>query len=180
MLGLHTDSPIRQPFRNVRVNPSWLAVSPLNNETLKFTKPSGQSVEAHISALEIPVTYSAVLSTVPALHTSKQYDVVLHVGVGLEGSIAIERLAHKTGYNQPDADGHLCDPVSANPDKDEPGASGDDESRPRERVSRGFGRGFEHCGEILRTDINVDAIVAHLKSKKGLKVRTPCHDGVMG
>ncbi|KAG8720825.1 hypothetical protein FRC08_018028 [Ceratobasidium sp. 394] len=82
------------PFRDVEVNPSWLAVSKLNNQTLTFTPPPNPPahphapkprprvpVEAHISVLEIPVTYNAILNTIPPLHASKQYDVILHVGV---------------------------------------------------------------------------------------------------
>lgn len=157
-------------------NPSWLAASPLNNQTLKFTKaapatpshphgpkPRPVEVEAHISALEVPVTYSAVLSTVPPLHESKQYDVIFHVGVGLPGLFKVERLAHKTGYNQTDAEGRKCDPISG---KNE---LGDEAHTDAEKVKRGFGRGYEEFGEELRTGVDVDGIVKHLKSK-GLEV----------
>ncbi|KAG8754810.1 hypothetical protein FRC12_011080, partial [Ceratobasidium sp. 428] len=142
------------PFRNVEVNPSWLAVSKLNNQTLTFTPPPDPPskphapkpkprvpVEAHISALEVPVTYSAVMSTIPPLHASKQYDVMLHVGVGLPGGLAIERQAHKTGYNQPDADGNFCDRV--------------DEEK---HAKRGFGKGFETFGNEIKTKVDVDGV----------------------
>lgn len=150
-------------------NPSWQAASPLNNQTLKFTKsestpshphapkPRPVEIEAHISALEVAVTYSAVLSTVPPLHASKQYDVILHVGVGLPGLFMVERLAHKTGYNQTDAEGHKCDPIGGKNESD------------TETVKRGFGKGFEQFGEELHTDVDVGGIVKHLKSK-GLEV----------
>lgn len=143
----------------METNPSWLAVSGLNNQTLKFPvepvpghphapKPQPEFVEVHISAVEVPVTYAAVLSMVPPLHASKQYDVILHVGVGMPGGLEVERLAHKMGYNQTDADGKLCE-----------GTKG----------KRGFGQGYEEFGEQIRTGVNVDAIVDHLHSK-GLKV----------
>ena len=138
---------------------SWLAVSELNNQTLKFPtepvpahphapKPQPEFVEAHISAVEVPVTYTAVLSMIPPLHASKQYDVILHVGVGKPGGLEVERLAHKMGYNQTDADGKLCE-----------GTKG----------KRGFGQGYEEFGDEIRTGVDVDAVVKHLHSK-GLKV----------
>ncbi|GAB1521092.1 hypothetical protein RhiTH_004183 [Rhizoctonia solani] len=165
--GMNTDTDLyNQPFRNIETNPSWLAAKPLSNQTLKFTqsaspghphapKPRPVEVEVHISTLEVPVTYSAVLGTVPPIHQSKQYDFILHVGVGLSGGVAIERLAHKTGYNQPDAEGRLCDLIRSKP-------KGDDAD---ELVKRGFGNGFEQFGEELRSRLDVDAIVKHLKSK---------------
>ncbi|KAH7338434.1 hypothetical protein B0J17DRAFT_662528 [Rhizoctonia solani] len=167
------------PFRDIETNPSWLAAKPLNNQTLKFTKPAEPAhphgpkprpveVEAHISAIEVPVTYSAVLNTVPPLHASKQYDVMLHVGVKSWSGLAVERLAHKTGYNEPDAEGRRCDPISEKP------KLGDGEAEAK-LVKRGFGRGFEDFGEELRTGVEVDEVVKHLKSK-GLKNISPSND----
>ncbi|CAE6435884.1 unnamed protein product [Rhizoctonia solani] len=167
------------PFRNVETNPSWLAAKPLSNQTLKFSKPSEPAhphgikprpveIEAHISTLEVPVTYSAVLGTVPPVHASKQYDFILHVGVGLPGRFAIERLAHKTGYNQPDADGRLCDPIKGKSKTHDTETTG-------ELVKRGFGNGFEQFGEEIRTGVDVDGIVNHLKSK-GLEHTSPSND----
>ncbi|CUA69859.1 pyroglutamyl-peptidase [Rhizoctonia solani] len=165
-------------FKDVKTNPSWLAVKPLDNQTLRFTEPPEPGhphspnsrhveIEAHISALEVPVTYSAVLDTIPPLHASKQYDIVLHLGVRrkVEG-LAIERLAHKTGYNEPDAEDRLCEPVDKKPKAD------DGET---ELVNRGFGRGFEQFSEELSTDVDVDGIVDHLKSK-GLVHTSPSDD----
>ncbi|CAE6466067.1 hypothetical protein ACGC1H_006138 [Rhizoctonia solani] len=165
------------PFKDIKTNPSWLAVKPLDNRTLKFNKPVGTAhphapksrpveIEAHISALEIPVTYSAVLNTIPPLHTSKQYDVIIHAGVRskMEG-LAVERLAHKTGYNKPDAEDRLCDAIDMKPNTDDGGAE----------IERGFGRGFEQFGEELETNVDVDGIVKHLKSK-GLEHTSPSDD----
>ncbi|QRV99848.1 pyroglutamyl-peptidase 1 [Ceratobasidium sp. AG-Ba] len=159
------------PFRNVDKNPSWLAVSTLNNQTFTFTPPPGAPgppntpkpkkptpVEAHISALEIPVTYDAVLKTIPELHASKQYDVMLHVGVGSPGGLEVERQAHKTGYNEQDADGKMCPRI-------------DDQKHSK----RGFGKGFEKFGEVLKTGVNVDDVVDHLKSL-GLEQTKPSND----
>ncbi|CUA69860.1 pyroglutamyl-peptidase [Rhizoctonia solani] len=156
-------------FKGMKTNPSWLAAKPLDNETLIFTKPAEPGhphspksphveIEAHISALEIPTSYSAVLSTIPPLHASNQYDTILHLGVGNTGGFLVERLAHKTGYNKPDAEDRLCDPVDGNPN-----------------AERGFGRGFEQFGEELSTDVDVDGVVGHLKSK-GLVHTSPSDD----
>ncbi|KAG8746941.1 hypothetical protein FRC10_003112 [Ceratobasidium sp. 414] len=160
-----------RPFRNIPTNPSWLAVSQLNNQTLTFTPPPDPPahphaprprpripVETHISALEIPVTYDAVLSTIPPLHASKQYDVMLHVGVGLPGGLQIERQAHKTGYNSTDADGKMCDRIDDGP-----------------HAKRGFGKGFENFGEEIQTSVDVDGVVAHLRSL-GLQSTDPSDD----
>ncbi|CAE6414127.1 unnamed protein product [Rhizoctonia solani] len=140
------------PFKNVTTNPSWLAAKPLNNQTLDFDQ-----VQVHISALEIPTVYSAVLNTIPALHASKQYDVVLHIGVGLPGGFAIERCAHKSGYNGQDAEDRQCNLISAGGEQ------------------RGFGAGFEQFGEDLHTEVDVDGLVEHLKSK-GFEHTAPSDD----
>ncbi|KAG8716207.1 hypothetical protein FRC11_007381 [Ceratobasidium sp. 423] len=141
------------PFRQITANPSWLAAKPLNNQTFKF----GQ-VEVHVSALEIPTVYSAVLNTIPALHVSKQYDAILHFGVGYPGGFAIERIAHKSGYDREDAEGQKCNFTAAQGGE-----------------QRGFGSGFEQFGEELRTDVDVDGLVEHLKSK-GFQHTAPSND----
>ncbi|KAF8609851.1 peptidase C15, pyroglutamyl peptidase I-like protein [Ceratobasidium sp. AG-I] len=139
------------PFQHITTNPSWLAVSGLNNKTLSFSTDQSVKVEAHISALQVPVSYSAVLNRVPALHSTNQYDVILHVGVGESGAVMIEKLAHKTGYSDnpeyADADGKLCKDVTG---------------------VHGFGQGYEGFNDVLETSVNVDQIVEHLHSK-GLK-----------
>ncbi|CAE6512578.1 unnamed protein product [Rhizoctonia solani] len=165
------------PFKEIKTNPSWLAVKPLDNQTLKFTKPVGPAhphatksrsveTEAQISALEVPVTYSAVLNTIPPLHASKQYDIIIHTGVrrNMPG-LVVERLAHKTGYNKPDAEDRLCDAIDGKPKVDDGGAT----------VERGFGRGFERFEEELKTSVDVDGIVKYLKSK-GLEHTSPSDD----
>ncbi|KAH8116625.1 peptidase C15, pyroglutamyl peptidase I-like protein [Phellopilus nigrolimitatus] len=136
------------PFASYTENPSWLAVKELHNVLLE---PSGtpapitlasQPVLAlapthprpiHITALEVPVTYAAVLSTVPRLHArppalpasassalpaglpppADGYDFVLHVGAGRRGGLYVERLGHKLGYELPDVDGELAPPVTS-------------------------------------------------------------------
>ncbi|TDL21721.1 peptidase C15, pyroglutamyl peptidase I-like protein [Rickenella mellea] len=128
------------PFGGYSKNPSWLAVSPLHNtvlqpepisapithgaqEILPPAKGKRPARAIHITALQVPVTYSDVLSIVPGVHArppilpsstdlfpqppSGGYDFVLHVGVAPSGTLRIERLAHKLGYGLPDADNKM-------------------------------------------------------------------------
>ena len=89
---------------------------------------------------------------VPALHSTNEYDVILHVGVGLPGAVRIERLAHKTGYDNnarnTDAGGNSCKDVTG---------------------VHGFGRGYEEFDDSLKTSVNVDKVIEHLTSN-GLEV----------
>jgi hypothetical protein len=96
----------RQPFANIPINPSWLAVKPLHGEIL-YTDPrlatdgSGidkRSKPIHLTCNLVPVTYKDVLERVPGYHArpprlpedqdlpvhappSDGYDLVFHVGV---------------------------------------------------------------------------------------------------
>ena len=131
-----------QPFSRYAVNPSWLAVKPLHNIILKAditiesvssngqfltVDPDGSLVtrEIHITALQVPVTYEAVLSILPGLHSRPPvlpsvsdlpllspppdgYDLFFHVGVMDSPSLRLERLGHKFGYEKKDAAGALA------------------------------------------------------------------------
>ncbi|KAF8993731.1 hypothetical protein BDQ17DRAFT_1252589 [Cyathus striatus] len=123
------------PFSHHQINASWLAVKPLH-DTLFFTEtpshplntsegaPSSTTRAIHISALEIPVSYEAVLDIVPLLHLRPPvvpesiskfpsppnggYDFIFHIGVAGRGPLRMERLGHKLGYNMKDANGKLA------------------------------------------------------------------------
>jgi len=119
----------------------------------------------HITALEIPVVYNQVLSIVPGLHAAPPvlppaasedphfppapkagYSVIIHVGVGREQPLRLERYGHKSGYQQPDHESQMADVVDAN-------------------VSppiRGFGKGYEEFDELLETDVDVDWLAQRL------------------
>ena len=136
-----------KPFGKYAENPSWLAVKPLHNTILykdppaELLVPSDQAAiitdemeeflrrpqQIHITALEIPVSYQAVLSTVPGLHgrppvlprpndpnfaipppPANGYDFIFHVGVAGRGPLRIERIGHKNGYRMKDADGEYA------------------------------------------------------------------------
>ncbi|KAI0368278.1 peptidase C15 pyroglutamyl peptidase I-like protein [Pilatotrama ljubarskyi] len=135
------------PFGKYKENPSWLAVKPLHN-TILYTDPptdllmaSDQAAmiteemeeflrrpqQIHITVLEVPVSYQAVLNTVPGLHgrppvlprpndpslavpppPANGYDFIFHVGVAGRGPLRIERIGHKNGYRMKDADGEYA------------------------------------------------------------------------
>ncbi|KAF8744004.1 WD40 repeat-like protein, partial [Rhizoctonia solani] len=139
----NTQNTDHRPFSGVPENPSWVVASHLNNQTRDFG-----GVKVHITALEIPTAYSAVLNTIPALHASKEYDAMVHFGLGLPDRFRIERIGHKLGYPAPDAQGEFSDIVISNESQE----------------IRGFGAGFEQFEEELQTSIDVDAVVERLKS----------------
>lgn len=134
-LGYLIFTSLEQPFGRFTVNPSWLAVKPLNNTLISpeadladSESPSAPPRPIHISALQVATVYDAVLSTVPGFHTRppvlpksadssldplqapppEGYDLVLHVGVAGPGAMRVETMAHKTGYRQPDAEGKMA------------------------------------------------------------------------
>lgn len=134
------------PFSQYEVNPSWLAVKPLHNTTISIDPPSntvvidGQTVlvddpnpirPIHISVLQIPVSYEAVLDIVPGLHArppvvpksdtpflpppGKGYDFIFHVGVAGRGPLRMEKIGHKLGYHMKDVDNKLAPIVRSSP-----------------------------------------------------------------
>ncbi|KAG5637978.1 hypothetical protein H0H81_002339 [Sphagnurus paluster] len=133
------------PFNQYEINPSWLAVKPLHNTIISFdptSAPVGSdqvvvedqipSRSIHISALEIPVSYEAILATVPGLHAhppllaastdpdpppppASGYDFIFHIGVAGRGPLRMERQGHKLGYHMKDADGKLASVVRSSP-----------------------------------------------------------------
>lgn len=127
------------PFSHYNVNPSWLAVQPLHNAILTPTiveedkiRIQAPSRRIHITALEIPISYDAVLAVVPKLHTrppvlpelekssfspppQNGYDFVFHVGVAGRGPLRMERQGHKIGYQMKDVNGKLAPIVRSSP-----------------------------------------------------------------
>ena len=94
-----------QPFgcsdgSKITVNPSFAAVKPLT-DTVHAT-PSGHKV--HFSTQEIAVSYDDVTNVVPTLH-DQGYQYIIHLGVGKNGFITLERRAHSGGYYGKDING---------------------------------------------------------------------------
>ncbi|PFH44975.1 hypothetical protein AMATHDRAFT_72087 [Amanita thiersii Skay4041] len=142
------------PFYHYKENPSWLAVKSLHNaiitpdsllnpitvdgKVIALDDGMGGSRPIHITALEVPMTYEAVLDTVPGFHArppllppdlkqtffptpASGYDFIFHVGVAGRGPLRMERLGHKLGYHMKDASGKLASIVQSSP-KDNSGA----------------------------------------------------------
>ena len=84
--------------------------------------PSDQPRHIHLSSLQLPPTYDAVLDYVAGLHArpplipptnppttvvapppESGYDLIFHIGLAGRGPFRIERLAHKTGYRMKDS-----------------------------------------------------------------------------
>ena len=210
----HLDRSFSQPFSVYKdVNPSWLAVRPLHNTILYTQSPAvpvthhDQTVEAppkssrqiHVTTLEVPVKYDAVLSQIPGVHKSppvlpmpedpafavppppeKGYDFIMHVGVAGIGSLYLEKLAHKWGYRKPDVDGKYA------PEGDFKIESGGQASQAEtfERLRlglqemiwgpnqprRGFTAGYESFADELRTQLDVDELLFYLQ-EAGIEVR---------
>lgn len=123
-------------------------MKPLHN-TILYTQPESNPVpyndqmstdedvdmpaapqQIHITAIEIPVTYKAVRSCVPGLHSRPPvlpqpndpefiipppplngYDFILHVSVAGRGHIRLEKVSHKLGYRMKDAEGQYAPTV---------------------------------------------------------------------
>ena len=94
--------------------------------------PEDRRRPIHISTLQIPVVYEAILDTVPGLHArppilpeslppdclpppKTSYDFMFHIGVAGRGPLRLERVGHKLGYHMKDATGKLAALVRSNP-----------------------------------------------------------------
>ncbi|KAI4523461.1 peptidase C15, pyroglutamyl peptidase I-like protein [Schizophyllum commune Tattone D] len=124
------------PFRQYKDNPSWLAVRTLHDTVIHTSAAPAHHPHApppafepiHITALEVPVVYDAVLSIVPGLHAAPPvlppglsddfppppddgYSLIVHVGVSGSGPLRLETFGDKTGYNKPDHEGKLANIV---------------------------------------------------------------------
>ncbi|GAA6023579.1 hypothetical protein JCM8202_005811 [Rhodotorula sphaerocarpa] len=169
------------PFRNVPVNPSWLAVQPLDGQVL--TEPPAPLVRGsseasaagpggggagppppqrrpiRITASLLPVEYVAVERLAPALQEesrdpgSPPPDVVIHVGVsGSDSAIRLEQRARKVGYLSPDAQGRLAPAEGA-----EGAAQG---------ARRGFvGEEWAEAPEELRTRVDGERVIERVKGR---------------
>jgi hypothetical protein len=126
----------QQPFSHYEENPSWSAVKQLQNTILHTDIPS-EAIEdcqrpIHISTLQIPFVYEAILEIVPGLHArppilpesmppdyiprpKTSYDFMFHIGVAGRGPLRLERVGHKLGYHMKDATGKLAALVRSTP-----------------------------------------------------------------
>ena len=120
-------------------------------------------------------------------HPPGGFDVVLHVGVGHAGGLAVEQLAHKRRYQMPDARGEHAPRALDQSALAE--VIGQAEARERARLERaargeaaapqrvantscvrGFAEGYEAFQEEERSSVDVAALVEWLK-RQGTEVR---------
>ncbi|KAJ2382567.1 pyroglutamyl-peptidase activity protein, partial [Coemansia sp. RSA 2603] len=88
-----------EPFGNPRPkdNRSWEAVSQLSDEVLSVGEKASVVCRCH----KLPVSYDPVTDIVPRLHQEENYSIVIHCGAGISGTVKLEMLAHKQGYQRP-------------------------------------------------------------------------------
>ena len=75
------------PFKHYSINPSWEAVKRID------PIPGWE-----ITKLLLEVEYESILE----LKYPKDLDMIIHVGVGHDGPLRLEALAHNTSYLKPD------------------------------------------------------------------------------
>ncbi|SPO25151.1 uncharacterized protein UTRI_02744_B [Ustilago trichophora] len=95
-----------------------------------------------------------------------KWDVVIHVGVGKEGSLRCEAQAHKLSYGKPDASGNFA-PLLTHLT---PPQLGSIEAKylDKDLRARGFGSngdGYEEFADVERTQVDVEQLVRWLKER---------------
>ncbi|KAF8274401.1 hypothetical protein EI94DRAFT_1768662 [Lactarius quietus] len=164
-------------------NPTWLAIAPLNNMVIDVDHPNGYPSDdprhIHLSCLQLPATYDAVLDYVAGLHArppiipptnppttvispppENGYDLIFHIGLAGRGPFRVERLAHKTGYRMKDSFNQHAPVIDFLP---EPNNSPIDTTI--DQPVRGFGKGYESFGEDLHSTIDVEHLVLDVKEQ---------------
>ena len=149
----------------------------------------------HVTTLQIPVLYDAVLENVPPLYSSPPvlpdyapkdclppppdgFDFVFHTGVAGRGPLQMECLGHKLGYYKKDASGKYAPLVEVIPKDFSRREQGDSNgpmalSGPFDdiaaRPTRGFGIGYETSQDEYATEIDVARLISDMK-KEGVEV----------
>jgi len=198
------------PFAGYKVNPSWVAVSRLHGTTVEtdthiitftaFRVPTSYAAilalvpPIHARPPVLPSTQYPPSPTAPDTLPDPDepppqpmpapppggYDLVLHVGAGRPGDLAMEVQGHKSGYRIPDVDDSLP-PVLEDGDSSLLGGPSEAEQAEQRRVSlagrflatiglsreplRGFGKGYETFADPLVTGGDVTALAGYLKSR---------------
>lgn len=121
-----------KPLHNTVILPDSPSPIIIDDEVVLKEENHSRIRPIHISALEIPVSYEAVLAVVPGLHARPPvlpeserllfpppppggYDFMFHIGVAGRGPLRMERQGHKLGYHMKDADGKLASVVRSSP-----------------------------------------------------------------
>lgn len=152
------------PFRNVQVNPSWEAVKSLPDEI--------GEVKLYKQFLE--VSYEYANKYIPKMILKHNPDLIIHCGVGLEGFIKIERIAHKNGYISADIHGKLpagecipgdCDDLLVTTVNTKPICDAMNECGWKVKLSNDAGRYL--CEYALGTSLSI------IKNKKAVFIHLP-------
>lgn len=109
-------------------------------------------------------------------HPPKGYDIILNVGVGLKGELAIETRGHKKGYRLKDSMGLKAPPFRDQNQDHGFDRSKETESEKAERLRmelerdidsalRGFDEGYEEFQDEEVTHIEADKLLEFLKSR---------------
>jgi len=140
----------------------------------------------------VPTSYKDVLEIIPRLHArppvlpawvsetptppAEGYDFILHVGVAPPDKCRVESLAHKYGYDKPDANREFAPIVEIPADsRDLAKTSSEEERAEAERLKgyykwqndgkvRGFGSGYEEFDEEIVSDLGAGNLVDLLKA----------------
>ena len=86
------------------------------------------------------------------------WDVVIHVGVGRQGTLRCETQAHKYGYGKPDANSDLAPLVTPRPPNVLP------KHLDKDGNVRGFNSHYQAFNELESTPVHVSQLIAWLKS----------------
>jgi len=120
-----------KPLHNIVISSGTSGPIDVDDE-VGLEENQNRNLPIHISALEVPVSYEAVLAVVPGLlarppilpESSKPlfqpppasgYDFIFHIGVAGRGPLRMERQGHKLGYHMKDATGKLASVVRSSP-----------------------------------------------------------------
>ncbi|KAI0047785.1 peptidase C15, pyroglutamyl peptidase I-like protein [Auriscalpium vulgare] len=187
------------PFFRYRINPCWMAVEPLNNALLSlddlpsfppdgidFDHPNGAAYDddpqhVHVTALQLPLTFDAVVETVPGFHARPPvlppavaphlapppeagYDFIFHIGLAGRGPLRVERLGHKHGYRIKDTVGQHAPMLAASSTMARTDAAAPAPDIAVEQPLRGFSKGYENYPEDLHSPIDVERLVHAMKS----------------
>eukprot|EP00124_Ichthyophonus_hoferi_P005870 Ihof_evm1s1008 gene=Ihof_evmTU1s1008 len=90
-----------EPFGQHAVNPSWESVKELSDTVIE-REQDGKVISYKLVTRLLPVEYSPATEHIPNLHLELAPSVCIHVGVGHEGKICLERNAFNCGHVVPD------------------------------------------------------------------------------
>lgn len=167
-------------------------VAPSAPEAQAYLDPAGDQPDSHSqtgpqgNGSSFPTGYPV------RIPIKGHFDLVVHVGVGSRGAIAVEQLGHKRGYQIPDVKGELA-PVATDQTETTRREKRPSEAEERERtrykmgpslespwsspdVVRGFGRGYEEFEDEEVNSNDIASLVHWLKEECEVPPVRQSHD----